>query len=225
VFLNALFLAFFRWRVAVPIDDEAYLLSINIGIFVVLGLALIRNRERMRRILRTHGGGPSWLEMLWPAPILILGTVGVGALIVSGTAWGRTLGQPWDARFALFRALFFALWIVRDMQYLQWMTLRRGRNPLVMGVLYLSIYYVCSSMVLTACDCFRGNRLAFSAFFLPSPVYLMDHEAWMQRPVIWATAFVAQILVTALFLYLQGQKIAELNSSVGTPRLTTQAAV
>jgi hypothetical protein len=225
VFLNLLFLAFFRWRAAIPIDDEAYLLSINIGIFVLLSLALIRNRERMRRILRTRGGGPSWVDTLWPAPILILGTAGVGALIVSGAAWGRTLGQPWDARFALFRALFFVLWIVRDMQYLQWMSLRRGRNPSVMGVLYLSIYYVCSSTVLTAFGCFQGDRLAFSAFFLPSPVYGMDHEAWMQRPVIWAAAFVAQILVTALFLYLQGRKISELNSSADTPHLAAQAAM
>jgi hypothetical protein len=104
------------------------------------------------------------------------------------------------------------------MQFLQWMGLRRGKHPLVMGVLFLVIFYVCVMILTVPLGIFqRPERAAFSAFFIPSPVFLLDHSAWVLRPAIWIAAFVAQWVLVALFIGLQKQTIDELNSSTTAP--------
>jgi hypothetical protein len=104
------------------------------------------------------------------------------------------------------------------MQFLQWMGLRRGKHPLVMGVLFLVIFYVCVMILTVPLGIFqRPERAAFSAFFIPSPVFLLDHSAWALRPAIWIAAFVSQWVLIALFIGLQKQTIDELNSSATAP--------
>ena len=56
------------------------------------------------------------------------------------------------------------------------------------------------------------SRAPFSAFFVWSAVYLLDHGAWVIRPAIWGAAFVAQWIFIAAFIWLQQRIIAELNS-------------
>ena len=224
LFLNLLFVAFMQWRVANAIDCQSFLLTLNIAVFSCLGLAAIRNRQRMRRILRAgEGTSATWLATVWPAPFIIVGTLAAGLLIVWGIAQGRDLKVEWSANFAILRSLFFVAWITRDMQFLQWMGLRRGKHPLVMGVLFLVIFYVCVMILTIPLGIFaKPERAAFSAFFLPSPVFLLDHSAWVLRPAIWIAAFVAQWVLVALFIGLQKQTIAELNSSATAP--ATEAA-
>ncbi len=164
-----------------------------------------------------EGTSASWLATVWPAPMIIAGTLAAGLLIVLGIAHGRNSQLEWSANLAILRSLFFVAWFARDMQFLQWMSLRRGKHPLVMGVLFLVIFYVCV-MILTAPKIFAiPERTAFSAFFLPSPVFLLDHSAWILRPAIWIAAFVAQWVLVALFIGLQKQTIDELNSSATVP--------
>jgi hypothetical protein len=214
MFINLLFVAFFRWRSSTPIDCQAYLLTLNIAVFFCLGLALIRNRERVRRILRTREtSAPSWLDVTWLAPLLIVGTLAVGLLVVAGIALGRDPKLEWNLSFAVFRSLFFVAWLVRDLQYLQWMSLRRGKHTLAIGVLFLFIFYVCVNIVMAAFGFYTvEGRVPFSAFFVPSPIYLLDHAAWVLRPAIWGAAFVAQWILIAVFIGLQQKTLAELNS-------------
>jgi hypothetical protein len=220
LFLNLLFVAFMQWRVATPVDSQAFLLTLNTGVFSCLGLAAIRNRERMRRILRA-GEGPatSWLAAMWPAPMIVAGTLAAGLLIVLGVAQGRDARLDWSANLALLRSLFFVAWIARDLQFLQWMALRRGKHPLVMGLIFLTIFYVCMGIVMAPLNIFSNpERLAFSAFFLPSSaVYMLDHSAWFLRPTIWIAAFVAQWVFVGLFIALQRKTVGELHSSAATP--------
>ena len=119
---------------------------------------------------------------------------------------------------AMFRALFFVAWITRDIQFLQWMSLRRGKHPLVMGVLFQIIFYVCTLILMAPLEIYaRPERTAFSAFFVPSAVYLLDHAKWVQRPAIWAAAFVAQWVLIAVFVGLQKKTIDELSSPAAIP--------
>jgi hypothetical protein len=219
LFLNLLFVGFMQWRVATPVDCQSFLLTLNIGVFSCLGLAAIRNRERMRRILRAgEGTAAALLATVWPAPLMIVGTLAAGLLIVLGVAEGRDPRLEWSANLAVLRALFFVAWITRDMQFLQWMGLRRGKHPLVMGVLFLVIFYVCVLILMAPLEVFsRPERAAFSAFFVPSAVYLLDHSAWALRPAIWVAAFVAQWILVAAFIGLQRQTIEELDSPTATP--------
>ena len=215
IFINLLFVTFFLWRSSVPIDSQAYLLTLNIGVFFCLGLGLIRNRERVRRILRAReAAGPSWLDVTWPAPLLIAGTLAAGLLIVAGFTVGRDPRVEWDSNLAVFRSLFFVAWMVRDMQYLQWMGLRRGKHSLAIAVLFLVIFYVCVNVVMATFGWYTlAARAPFSAFFVPSPVYLLGPAAWALRPAVWVAAFVAQWIFIAAFVWLQQKTIAELNSS------------
>ena len=222
MFLNLVFAAFYWWGNRVPIESQATVLALNIVVFFGLGLAALRNRERVRRILRTReGGGPGWLDLTWPAPLMVAGTVAASAIVVSGVAWGHSANREWDLNFAIFRALFFVAWLTRDMQFLQWMNLRRGKHPLVIGALFLIIFYVCVMILMAPLGIFtRQDRTAFSAFFIPSGAFELDHAKWILRPAIWAAAFVAQWLLTAVFIGLQKKTIDELNSPATTPAAT-----
>jgi hypothetical protein len=218
MFANLLFVAFFRWQSETPIDSQSLLLTLNMVVFFCVGLATLRNRERLRRILRAREGmGTSLLDITWPVPLLIVGTLVAGLLVVFGIAKGRDPGVEWNENFALLRSLFFVAWIARDVQYLQWMSLRRGKHSLATGMLFLVIFYLCVFIFMAPLGIYtRAERTPFSAFFLPSPVYLLDHGTWIIRPAIWAAAFVAQWLLIAVFIWLQQKPIAELSSSASS---------
>lgn len=209
LYLNIVVMAFFKWRSLPPLEAQAFLLTVNMALFLGLGMVLLRNRERTRRILRAKGGSAAWFDLLWPAPILLAGTLAAGVLAIAGVSRGRDPSYEWNVGLALFRSLFFTAWLVRDFQFLQWMGLRRGKHPLVMGSLYLTIFYVCSISTLTALGCFRlTDREPFAAFFAPTAVYRLDHELWALRPAIWAAAFLSQWVLAAIFLWLQQKEMA-----------------
>jgi hypothetical protein len=209
--INVILLAFVNWS-ADLINVQATLLTINISILSFLGLAQLRNRDRTRRILRTQKKSPiSWIDLSWPAPFLFITALTACALVFAAAAIARNPLMEWSPVFAIFRFLFITAWLVRDMQFLQWMTLRRGKRPLVAGVMFLTAFYACVGIVLSAFGTFRDvDNLPFSAFFLPTPIYYLDPAAWATRPAIWGAAFVAQWLVVALFILAQRKTIIEL---------------
>jgi len=223
-FLNFIFLSFFNWHFANGVDGAALLLSMDMGVLIVLGLTLLRNRERTRRIVRARERGPSWLDELWPSPLLFLAALGTGALIAAGAVLAHAAGQDSGPVFLAARIVFLALWLVRDQQYLQWMSLRQGRNPLVMGVLYLVIFYICSSILLAAFDSSTDERIAFTAFFLPTPVHTLTAEAWAQRPAIWLAAYLTQAAMIVSFISLQRKELAKLQARPEPPALEKQFA-
>src|SRR5260370_40862707 len=114
LYLNLLFVAFMQWRVANAIDCQSFLLTLNIGVFYCLGLAAIRNRQRMRRILRAgEGTSAAWLATVWPAPMIIAGTLAAALLIVSGIANGRYPPLEWSANLAILRSQFLVTLLSR----------------------------------------------------------------------------------------------------------------
>jgi hypothetical protein len=211
LFVNLLLLAFIRWDSASLADLQAALFTFNIIILSALGLAQLRNRDRTRRILRSQPGASlSALNLAWPAPFLLMASALASLLICIGTKLANA-NADWSFGFALFRSLFFVAWFVRDLQFLQWMTLRRGKRPMVMGLLFLSVFYACVYILLTAFKTFQDpDHLPFSAFFLPTPLYYLDHSSWAMRPAIWSAALVAQILVIGALIVLQRDVIRQL---------------
>ena len=219
IFVNLLFVGFFNWGNSTPVEAQSILLSLNTLVFFCFGLVMLRNRERVRRIIRSREGAEiSWLDSTWPTPLLIAGTLAAGLLVVLGIAEGRNPQVGWNPNFAVLRSLFFVAWVVRDIQFLQWMSLRRGKHALVTGVLFLVIFYVCVSILMGPLGLYSvPDRVPFSAFFVPSAVYLLDHGAWAIRPAIWSAAFLAQWIFIAAFIWLQQRIIEELNSSAQAP--------
>jgi hypothetical protein len=211
IFINFILLAFVNWS-AELIDVQAALLTLNILILSSLGLAQLRNRDRTRRILRTQQQAAiSWMDLTWPAPFLFVAALTACLMIFAGATFARSSLIEWSPAFAIFRLLFVIAWLLRDMQFLQWMTLRRGKRPLVIGVIYLTVFYVCVWIVLSAFGTFRdADRIPFTAFFLPTPIYYLDHAAWALRPAIWGGAFVAQWILLAFFIYAQRNIILKL---------------
>ena len=212
-FMNLIFLAFFNWHYRDNSAGPGFLLFLNMAVFALLGIALIRNRERTRRVLRSSTGYPAWMAIAWPAPLLFAGTISVGALIAIGAAYSGTAGKSSELSFFTFRCLFFALWLIRDLQFLQWMGLRRGRHPLVMGVLYLTIVYISAAILLTALTGSEPAWNAYSAFLFPTPVFNLDLVSWAIHPAVWSSAILAQFAAIAFLFYLQRRKLSELGEA------------
>ena len=209
VFLNLLLVAFFNWQFHTDVGQPTFLLTLDSGVFILLGLALLRNRERTRVIARRRSQGPSWLDLCWPAPLLFAGAATVAALIILSTVLVGTAASV-GLGFLAFRVLFAILWLVRDLQFLQWASLRKGKNTLVMGVLYLAIFYTCTSTVFSAIRLFTTESVSFTAFFLPTPLYWLDPDTWTVRPAIWIAAFLFQFFITGFLFHLQKQQVTEL---------------
>lgn len=210
VFLNILLVAFFNWHFQTDVGQPAFLFTFDAGVFILLGLALLRNRERTRVIAHRRSQSPSWLDHCWPAPLLFAGAATVAALIVLSTVLARTAGSV-GLGFLAFRVPFAILWLVRDLQFLQWASLRKGKNTLVMGVLYLAIFYVCTSTIFTALRLFTNKSVSFTAFLLPTPLYWLDPDTWTLRPATWIAAFLFQFFIIGFLFHLQKQQVTELS--------------
>jgi hypothetical protein len=209
LFINLLMLAFVRWDSAAMMFIQSILLTINGVALSGLGLAQLRNRDRTRRIFRTREKASlSWVDLAWPAPFLFIAGAGAG-LLVTVAAWrAHEPLSDWSPALSIFRSLFFAAWLLRDLQFLQWMTLRLGKHPLVMGVILLAVFYACVSIMLSALGTFRDSEhLPFSAFFLPTASYYLDESVWIVRPAIWTAAFLSQWALVALFILAQRRSI------------------
>jgi hypothetical protein len=217
-FINFVLLAFVNWQSAPLIDIQGALLTINGILIGAVGLAQLRNRDRTRRILRAENDASrAWINLSWPAPFMIVASIAASVVVSVAAGMARDPLTEWSTGFNIFRSIFFVVWIVRDTQFLQWMSLQRGKRPLFKGMLYLAVCYACSWAVLSGFGAFRdADRTPFTAFLLPTPIYYLDHNTWALRPAIWGAAFVTQWLLVALFIFLQQRTIAELAHPCGT---------
>jgi hypothetical protein len=216
LFLNFLFVGFYNRSWASPVDAQSIFLTFDLAIFTFLGIALLRNRERMRGLARiTRQPAMELWNTLWPAPVLAIGTILAGLLIVTGLSYSHSPSGNWSLGFAVLRALVFVLWVVSNLQFLQLMNLRQGKHPLVMAVLYLSVYYVCASVLFTAMGCFlTEGMMPVGSLFLPSGMFLLEPRTWGKGPALWVSGMILQVVLTGLFFYLQGREIRNLQRSL-----------
>lgn len=190
-----------------PLDIQSMLLSVNILLFFIFGFILLRNRNQIRRYL--HGGDPSPVARLetWPAPYLFLGALIVGIAMILVIQWKRDPSLEWSLAVGIFRIAYFAFWLICDFLFLQWMNLRRGAHPLLIGVLLLGVYYVCAIIVVTSLH--LGTN-PFTAIFLPTPLFALNTASWSAHEAVWIGALIAQIAAGLVFMFFQRRSLAEL---------------
>lgn len=218
-YLNFILFAFFRWNTPglaalsgrwhplSPLEAQSALLSVNILLFFIFGFILLRNRNQIRRYL--HGGDPAPVARLetWPAPYLFLGALIVGIAMILVIQWKRDPSLEWSLAVGIFRIAYFAFWLICDFLFLQWMNLRRGAHPLVMGVLLLGVYYACAIIIVGSLH--LGTN-PFAAIFLPTPLFVLDTAAWSAHEAVWILALILQIAAGVVFMSFQHRTIAGL---------------
>ena len=219
-YLNFILFAFFPWGYinGLSADFAPTVFTANIVLFYIFGFILLRTRNRMRRRLHSIEAAPMALESVWPAPYIFLGAILVGAAMILVIQWKRDPSLEWSLTVAIFRVIYFAAWISRDLLFLQWMNLRRGRHPLPLGVLYLIVYYVCAGLVVGA---LHLTQNPFTAIFLPTPLWELNTALWTTHPAEWLVALMGQAAIALIFVFLQRQQIEELQPRPVETRATS----
>jgi len=212
LFINLIFIGFFRWSRWSAAEAQADLLGLNASLCFVLGVALLRNRDRVRRLYARGRLSSGWLAAAWPAPYLAAGTLLVGLVPAAILQVLGKLDGEWDLGVALFRVAMFSAWLLRDFLYLQWMNLRRG-GRLRLGLLYLAVFYICTGIVFGTLNLFGTPRgLAFTSVLLPPAVLSPRLGAWAETWDVWLAALCAQILIGGIFVSLQRRTLADLST-------------
>ncbi len=222
LFINFLMLGFYRWGAGYtsrssapfnPTDIQGIFLGSNLSMFLALGLVLLRNRDKVRRRLRAMGdAASSWLAAIWPAPYLLLGMLLTGLATMAMIQWKHDPQFEWDLALAGFRLSLIAFWLVRDLLYLQWMNLTRARRPLVMGFVYLLVFYSCTAILLLSLDIYNQPRgKAISAIFSPGSAIGLMSKDWQGQGMWWWLAILCQVAMISVFAYLHRQKLLELS--------------
>jgi hypothetical protein len=228
LYLHQIVLAFFQWnRVRVvyratirleipylvaPSQAETEFLIISLWLFVLFGLALLRNRERVRRRIRQFGAKAAGVwAALWPAPYLLLGFIGTGFAMIAMIQHELHPDSGWSMDMAIFEVCFLAAWIVRDRLYLQWMNLRRGRRPLVTAIIYMTAFYACASALNVAFGWYRPP--AHGAYLQPWNVFSIDLAGWTSVRSAWMGALIALVLESLVFAALQHRELTKLRES------------
>ena len=232
LYLNFLVLGFFRWTMGTfvqtqgarrpgdgswqfyPVsaqDAESSFLAASLAIFLFLGLTLLRNRERTRRFLREFGkSSADWLAAVWPAPYLIGGAALTGIASVALIHLRAQPGTQWDLGVGVLQVAFAAVWLARDFVYLQWMNLRRTRRPLVSAFLYLIVFYVCVSIVLSTLHLFDAASKSIAAIFVPSAAIGLDSATWSAHQAQWIGSLVLLFVQMLGFAWLQRRELKQL---------------
>jgi hypothetical protein len=225
LYLHLIVLAFFQWtraynffsfeeRSIAPMRAESEFLTVSLWLFAVFGLTLLRNRERVRhRILEFGQNAANWWAALWPAPYLLAGVVAVGLAVIATIVHELHPQTGWSFGMAFFEVVFFAAWMVRDSLYLQWMNLRRGRRSLVAGLIYLIVFYVCSSALFIGLGFYRSSVGASGVYLTPWVIFEMNLTKWTGHVGIWIGALTLLACEALVFAALQHRQLAKLRES------------
>jgi hypothetical protein len=187
-------------------------LAANALLFLALGIALLRNRDTVRRLRALGMEARRWTAAAWPAPCAGAGVLAAGlvpAAVVAAAAPGRGEG---DLGLAVFRAAFVAAWVARDLLFLQSIMLRRGARPLRRGLQSLAVYYVCCGVLLGA---FHGGAWeapagqAAAMVFVPPMALGLSIEAWGARWALWVAAWLVELTAAAVFAGMQHASLEE----------------
>jgi len=212
LFVNLILIGFFRWSSTDPLNAQQIVLGFNATLFMLLGLALIRNRDRLRRVWQAGSREPRWITVTHPAPYIVVGLLAMGLVAVAVQQAVQNPDPPWGAGVAIFKVVFLAAWLARDILFLQWMNLRRGHRRLTLGVLYLVVGYVGASVLFGALGLYRtplGAALATAV--VPASIL----NLWLSLSPAWTLALVVQVAVVGVFVRLQRRAVAELTMTAG----------
>jgi hypothetical protein len=229
IYLNVLMLGFFNWKAPLglpiivnlhitgfntlpPRQVQEMLLFNSFWLFALLGIVLLRNRERVRQRIQMRGErAAGFWAALWPATYVFAGMIIAGLGILELIRVYRNVsGVDWDWGLALVTVAFFALWLARDLLYLQWMGLRRTRRPLVSSIIYLIVFYTCTAIILGVAHVSSSPSAApYSAALMPSGITSLQTSDWSAHYQLWLAALAVLAAEAFLFAFLQRQKLRE----------------
>jgi hypothetical protein len=214
LFINLLMLGFCSWtRPEVSANEEAEpeLLVYSLWTLWLFAFFLLRSRERVRTRIRKFGDrAAGWWAAVWPAPYLIIGAAILGGAVVALTVHHKSVKFQWDQKLAFYYVAFLAIWLARDTLYLQWMGLRRRKYPVASAVLYLLIFYVCTTILFGAFDVYNTPRgSAFTAAFIPSAFFAISQRTWGPASGAWMMALLSQAALAVVFARLHKMKLDE----------------
>jgi len=212
VYVNLIVVGFFRWSGFGPLDAQEVLLGVNAGVFLTLGVILLRNRDHVRR-LREHHAEPPWVALSWPTPYLVPGALLIGLATVAIVEAVRGPDAAWDPWLAVVRVAVISAWILRDTLYLQWMNLRRGQRPLLVGLLYLAVFYTCAGIIFVSFRLFSTPAgTAYAGIFAPATVLALSHAFWVDARLVWIAGLGIQLLAAGGFVLLQRRVQSDLSA-------------
>jgi hypothetical protein len=217
---NFIFVGVYSVATSSPDAAQTSSMGVNVTVFFALGMVLLRNRDRSRRRLRELGAkGLSWLEAFWPAPYILIGVIATGFLPLllaprqpAAAASAYLHPSSFTMSLFMFRLVFFALWICRDLLYLQWMNLRPGRRPLIRAVLYAGVYYTALFVLffVHGATNLQPAEAAFQSVFAPLRVLTLEAASWNSAAGTWLVALASQIALMYFFAFLHRQELQSL---------------
>jgi len=227
-YVNFILFAFFRWNAVnlgngagyshfqptAPLDAQSVILSVNILLFSVFGFILLRNRSQLRRALYSANPGGIGQAEYWPAPYLFLGVLLIGVAMILVINWKRDPSLEWSLAVAVYRIVFFAFWLACDFLFLQWMKLRRAGHPLLVGVLYLVVYYFCAILIISS---LHVEHSPYAAIFIPTPLFVLNTSFWSSHQSAWFLSLAVQIAAGIVFIFLQRRRLTELRPRSSAP--------
>jgi len=235
MFLNFLLLGFFQWlppryewvvdgqHIVNPLPRpsavEAEFLALSLPLFAILALSLLRHREASRRRIRALGArAKGWFAALWPTPYLLAGILIIGVALLETIRLKIPGAIGWSLGPGLYVVIIFALWLCRDGLYLQWMNLRRSNHPLVMGVIFMIVFYSCSGALLAAFTLFTEKNTPYAAALVPSMAFGLEYLDWVAQRARWIAAAILIAAQALVFAFLQWRELRRLadSSAIGS---------
>lgn len=213
IFLNFLLLGFFQWATETsPGEAEAIILAFGLPLFAIFGLSLLRNRESARRrIIGLGARAEGWIAALWPMPYMLAGVLVTGFAVLKFIRLRLPESNEWNLGTGLFIVVVFALWLSRDVLYLQWMNLRRSKHPLVISVLFMIVFYSCSGALLAAFDLFTNKDAPFAAALVPGIILApLKYSEWVAQRGAWIAGAILIAAQAFLFAALQRRELRKL---------------
>jgi hypothetical protein len=228
LYLNLLLLGFLRWSVPqfhyskesgpyvtygpiAPHAAEQLFFAIALLFLALFGLTLLRNRDQARRRIRELGArAAGWWAALWPAPYLLLGAIVAGIAIVFMIQTKLRPHDAWSSGSGLLEAAFVSAWVTRDVLYIQWMNLRRVRRPIMMAVLYLVVFYTCTSAIFVPLGLYAEILAPYASIFLPIQALHITSADWANQRGAWTLGLALLCLQSVVFAWLQRRTLQDL---------------
>lgn len=144
----------------------------------------------------------------WPVPYVVVGALVAGLAIASMAASTAAFSAA-QIGFGAFSAALAALVAARDVAYLQWMNVRRARHPLLMGLIYLVVFYLCIVVLAATAVDARGGEMLMGAF-APWGIAAVSVEHWLDLWPAWGVIAALQVAAIAFFTRQHGKVLATL---------------
>jgi hypothetical protein len=115
-----------------------------------MGLAMLTPIERLKVWWRTRNGALADDGLAWPWLAMSV-VVGYGTLVCGMFAWRHHVGFEREALMTgLLLYVVIGVYLTRDILFLQWCRLTRLRAPVLKGLLYVGLYYVAATVLVTS---------------------------------------------------------------------------